>query len=1170
MKMSIFIKDLFVKPIDRSIDGVIKADDTRSIALEVEEYVLTSEIEKSLSDFLGAYNEHNTARQNGVWISGFFGSGKSHLLKMLALLLENNKIAGTPVLTQFLSKCEDEFLKAELKKACTIPSKSVLFNIDQKADTNDTKRDPLIFVFEKVFNEMCGYYGKQGYIAQFERDLDSRNLYKLFQDNYEKISGKKWLNGRTQAILEGNNIAKAYSQTTGETENIWGILDKYRKDYNLTIEDFANMVKEYIDRQGKGFRLNFFVDEAGQFIADNTQRMLKLQSLAEALATICDGRAWIFVTAQEDMTDVLGEINKNQANDFSKIQARFAHRMKLTSANVDEVIRKRLLAKKPEFIPDVHKLYEDQHCNFRTIFSFADGTLTYRNYEDIDDFTSSYPFVPYQFTLLQNAILTLSEHNLFEGRHNSVGERSMIGIFQSVAKDLMKATLGSLASFDSMFEGIRCVIKTNVIRTIYNLENTKGKNDILVRVLKVLFLVKYVRNFHASAQNIAVLLHSSFEGDPNFDGNPKDLVKNTQEALNKLEFNSYVQCNSGLYEYLTDEEQEIEKEIKNVKIDLDDIHQLLDQMIFEKIIGGSKIQCEMTRQYYTFSKKMDGKVLNGKKEMSIHILTPWNSDSTNKTLLTEAFAQDELVIELPKDSRLLEDVSLYLKTIKYVKQNSNIQNENIRRILDTRMNANNVRENEIKEHLDNLLRNSSFHVRGHKLELSSEKPKTLIEKACQEVIHRVYNQLGMITKIPVGKNIENYFTNQPDLGEITEAESEVLGIIKNNETKGLRTTIKSLKDNLTIQPYGWHDGAIIAVVARLVVRRKLEMRMNGELLDSPKRQIGALSSASGFANVTLELQETYTTAQIRKVKDFYKEFFKTPLSSTEPRQIGKDITESLQELVETLTCLDTDSSRYPILQNLKKPLQNLRQLAERAPVYFFTELTQDQIDSICEDNENFFEPIQSFIKGNGKEIFDQALEFLQDAKTNLMYIHHEEVDEMREILKDNNCSVLKRIPRLKELTQLLQSRISECVQNEIKKVTTQLQSLYSDFKAKPDFSIISQEEQLQLTREFQTQQGKFKEMTQIPVIREQLHDFEQNGLKRLNEKLYTLAHPVKEEPAGVVIASVPMTKPEPSFPKPWLENEADLDAYFSDWKKKLDELKDQLRAEIQQGKRIQL
>src|SRR3989338_5396043 len=142
------LKRIFNKPVDRPIEGVIKADDEASLRLEIEEYVLVKEVEKRLESFLDAYNNYEGA--NGVWISGFFGSGKSHLLKMLALLLENREVDGVKAFDLFAEKLKDEpMLAGALRKAVSIPSKSILFNIDQKADViSKTDVDALLSVFK--------------------------------------------------------------------------------------------------------------------------------------------------------------------------------------------------------------------------------------------------------------------------------------------------------------------------------------------------------------------------------------------------------------------------------------------------------------------------------------------------------------------------------------------------------------------------------------------------------------------------------------------------------------------------------------------------------------------------------------------------------------------------------------------------------------------------------------------------------------------------------------------------------------------------------------------------------------------------------------------------------------------------------------------------------------
>ncbi|MGZ8158953.1 MAG: hypothetical protein ACXWT4_09105 [Methylobacter sp.] len=109
--------------------------------------------------------------------------------------------------------------------------------------------------------------------------------------------------------------------------------------------DKAKLVRDYLDSKPDGHRVIFLADEVGQFIGDNTQLMLSLQTIVEQLGTLCQGRAWVIVTSQEDIDAAIGEANKAKSQDFSKIQARFHTRLSLASSNTDEVIGERLLSK---------------------------------------------------------------------------------------------------------------------------------------------------------------------------------------------------------------------------------------------------------------------------------------------------------------------------------------------------------------------------------------------------------------------------------------------------------------------------------------------------------------------------------------------------------------------------------------------------------------------------------------------------------------------------------------------------------------------------------------------------------------------------------------------------------------------------------------------------------
>ncbi len=555
------LNEIFAKDVQRPIEGVIKADDVAHLGTEVEEYVLTNEAAKGLELLLEEYTNYTNA--NGVWISGFFGSGKSHLLKMLAYLfgdVEGQEFDRAKVAESFRSKATGAFLPALLTKAEHIPAKSLLFNIDQKATliTKD-QTDALLKVFVKVFDESRGYFGNQGHVAWFERDLDNRGQYEAFKDAYARLSGIPWTQGREQSALEGTSIDRAFAEVNGG-EATDGIIKQYQASYAVSIEDFADEVKAWLDKQPDGYRLNFYVDEAGQFIGSDTHLMLNLQTVAESLNTKCAGRAWVFVTSQEDMDKVVGDRTKQQGNDFTKIQARFKTRVKLTSADVEEVIRKRLLEKNGAGEAALEAIYAKESANFKTLFDFVDGAKTYRNYTDAAHFVGTYPFVSYQFPLFQAAIEGISDHNVFEGRNSSVGERSMLGVVQQVAKDIGNVEVGRLATFDHMFAGIRASLKSAAQRSIDVAERNLD-NQLAIRLLKALFLVKYVESFQATPRNLTVLVYDRFGLDL------PALAEDVKEALTLLETQTYVQRNGNVYEYLTNEEQVIEEEIKNVDID---------------------------------------------------------------------------------------------------------------------------------------------------------------------------------------------------------------------------------------------------------------------------------------------------------------------------------------------------------------------------------------------------------------------------------------------------------------------------------------------------------------------------------------------------------------------------------------------------------------------------
>ncbi|MCC6503799.1 MAG: BREX system P-loop protein BrxC [Deltaproteobacteria bacterium] len=1179
------LKNIFHKPVDRPIEGVIKADDEASLRLEIEEYVLTNEVEKRLESFLDAYNNYEGA--NGVWVSGFFGSGKSHLLKMLALLLENRQIDGVSALDLFLPKCGDnEILRGDLKRAVAIPSKSILFNIDQKADViSKTQIDALLAVFVKVFDEMCGYYGKQGHIAQFERDLDSRGLYEQFKSAYEVAAGRTWQKGREQALLEGKNIAKAYAQVTGGDESqASGILDKYHSQYRVSIEDFAEQVRAYVERQSPDFRLNFFVDEVGQYIADNVKLMTNLQTIAESFATKCQGRAWVIVTAQEDMGMVVGELGKQQGNDFSKIQARFANRMKLTSADVAEVIQKRLLTKTEDGVSLLSDIYHAQSNNFKTLFDFADGSVTYRNFQDRDHFIHSYPFIPYQFALLQSAIQNLSQHNAFEGKHSSVGERSMLGVFQQVAIQIGDHEVGQLATFDLMFEGIRTALKSQIQKAIIQSEKHLD-SPFAIRLLKALFLVKYVKEFKPTVRNLCVLVLDGFNQDIPV------LRKQVEEALNLLEQQTYVQRNGELYEYLTDEEKDVEQEIKNTEVESADVAAELEKIVFDHVIKQRKIRYDENGQDYSFSRKLDDRLHGREYELAIHVISPFHENAENESILRmQSMGRDELLVLMPADERLIRDILMYKRTEKYIRQNISItQQEAVKRILADKGFQNRERYAQLQQRIQNLIVKAKLFVAGADIEMGSEDAQTRVMRGFHELISRAYPNLRMLRGITYTENdIAKCLKHSKqglfgtDATTLSESEQELLAFIQSNNRGGVRTTLKNLLEKFERKPYGWYYAAILCTLANLCARGKVEVRVDGNLLEDDELE-RALRNTHGHGNVVLEPQVEFTASQVRTLKEFFEDFFDAPPRANEAKALGKETGTALQEMMHQLSSLAAQAFQYPFLTVLTPVIEKLKELSNKPYTWYLTEFVSQE-DTLLNMKEGMIDPVRKFMSGPQKAIFDNARKFVQTQEPNFAYIEGDETSQVVTSLTDPECFKGNRMQQVKTQVETLQEKVTAQVEAEIAKAKETVIALIGRLCGMAEFSSLNGEQQELITRPFNEFTAAIERQKLIAVIRDTLRRFEESDYQRQLSQMTAWAQPEPmPEPASEAggktspsdSKQVAPARPEPRieyvpsrsvkvlFEKAWLADETDVDRY-------LESLRQALLEEIRKGKRIQI
>lgn len=570
------IHEMFVEDISRRIEVVVKVSDESDLLNEMREFVVTKEVNRILIDLFGRYTADGAANP-GVWISGFFGTGKSHLLKMISHILSNREVEGVKLGEYFKGKVREDFeCEGLVTNVLRIPTQTILFNIDTVADQAHRSGEANIYMpFKRMFDRTLGF-AEDPSIAKLERDLIYAGKFDRFKAIFERISGKSWLESRGKLMVMGKALDAAFAEALGyDPATTKDIKTRYKNETPLSIESFVQDIKDYLAGKPANFRLVFLVDEIGQYISRDQRTMLNLQTLVEALSVAFKGRVWVMVTAQEEVTEMVKTMSASQKSDFSKIMARFEVRVNLTSQNAREVIQKRLLKKKQ----DAEKLLDEYYDNLgqviRTRFNFPDDTSYNKSLPDGDSFTSFYPVLPYQVELFQNCLISLSNHGAFTGNYAAVGARSMLGVFQSALITIKEASLGSFVPFDLFFEGARGLLKQQPFHTILMLEG-RNEDPFSVRLLKLLYLLKYENTFPTTVKNLAVLMSE------NSDQDRQALEQRIQESLDQQVRYSFVQEVSGVYEYQTDIQQEVTKEIITTRLNDGELRRFIGDLFFRE------------------------------------------------------------------------------------------------------------------------------------------------------------------------------------------------------------------------------------------------------------------------------------------------------------------------------------------------------------------------------------------------------------------------------------------------------------------------------------------------------------------------------------------------------------------------------------------------------------
>ena len=975
------IRDMFADDINRKINGVIKVDQAADDVIEQElnEYVITRELKKHFITFFNYYGDafDQPTVDMGVWISGFFGSGKSHFLKMLSYLLENKEVKGIRSVERFRKKFEDDPATFMLiDRATKGQTETILFNIDIEGFSNKDKT-AVLRVFAKMFYNHLGFYGENLKVAMMERYIDQQGKTEEFRRVFEEKKGKSWLEMRRALAFNGKFIIPTLMEVLDMSEDDAKAWFNDKTATEISIAQLVEDMKAYVDTKPANFRLLFMIDEVGQYVGTDTDMLLNLQSLTEKIGSECEGKIWVICTGQE----AIDEIIKVRADEFSRIQARFKTRLSLSSSSVDEVIQKRILKKKPEATADLETVYEQNDSVLRNLFSFSGSILDIKGYSGPREFAENFPFVPYQFIIMQKVFAEIRKHGN-SGKHLSGGERSMLSGFQEAAQKIQEKDEYALVPFFRFYDTVHTFLDGSIRRVIERCQKAADNGDGIeqqdVDVLKLLYLIRYIDDIPSNLDNIVILMADDIRVD-------KIIMREAvRGCLDRLMSQNYIGRTGDTYNFLTDEEQDIQREIRDTNVDTASIVERIGQMIYGDIFKTSKFR--YGKYDFAFDKMVDGVTVGvATGGLCMRVLTV-ATDAIEKTefrLMTES--KDNKAIIVLADTPYYESLESAMKIRKYVKQRNVSQlPKPVKRIIENQQEEAGKYESNVKNELENAIEGAKFYVDGEHLEIKAGNAKSKIDQALEYLVAHVYSKLDLITE-NVGSDADiiailtGEVTMLPGMEPNRDAASAVEEYLEMQDAKKLPTSMADVQSKYSAIPYGWKEIDIAAVAARLIYSQKVTIKYAGNTIqpDDPKLP-DMLRKKSEIGKTSISKRKTISATMMREVKEMLREYFDIMDVPDDEDGLIRFVTEKFSEQRDYYASLNArydENHKYPDRALVRTAISLMDDiLSQKKDNIALIERVLKKEDALFDNKEAMSNGIENFFKTQ-VTVFDQAVQF---------------------------------------------------------------------------------------------------------------------------------------------------------------------------------------------------
>lgn len=1047
------IRELFQEDINRKINGVVKVnqDTTDVLVQELEEYVITSDLKKHFITFFNNYEKsfHESTDDIGVWISGFFGSGKSHFLKMLSYLLANQEVQGVRTVERFRKKFEDDpatFMPIDnVTKGHT---DTILFNIDIEGSI-DKDQTAVLRVFAKMFYKYLGFYGENLKVVRLEQLVKKLGKTDEFRRVFEEKHGISWLESRDAFEFLEDDVVETLKEVLGMSEAAAHNWFNGDENVDFSIAQLVTEMKEYVDQQPDDFRLLFMVDEVGQYVGGDTSLLINLQSLVEEIGSKCKGKIWVVCTGQEAIDEVI----KARENEFSRIQARFKTRLSLTSSSADEVIQERILKKKPEVEPALEEVYKNNESILRNLLSFTDAISDIKGYTGPQNFVKTFPFVPYQFIIMQKVFTEIRKHGNV-GKHLSGGERSMLSGFQEAAQKIQDKTEYALAPFYLFYDTVHSFLDSSIRSVIDRAQkvanNGNGIEQQDVDVLKLLYLIRYVDDIPANIDNIVILMADDIRLDK------IEMRKNVQNSLGRLLRQNYIGRSGDIYNFLTDEEQDIQRDIyKNTQIDTSAIVENIGQMIFADIYQTKKYH--HGKNDLPFDQMVDdtniGAVNGG---MKLHIMTV-ATDIVEKSEFRLRTGFEKQAIVVLADTPYYESLENAMKVEKYVKQRNMSQlPKSVQDIIHYHQDEAAKYKLSAMEELKKAIIHAKFYVDGEPVEIKNGDAKSKLDQAIERLAACVYSELNLVTKnadtdadilkVLKGEHLNGYMDDMEDNHNAALRMEEYLEL---QAEKKLPTSMADVQRHYQNIPYGWREIDIALIAAMLIYAQKVTIKYSGETIqpNNPKLP-DMLRKKSEIGKTIIAKRQVIIATKMRAVKELLREYLDVMDIPDDEDGLVAYIMDNFEKQKAHYEELDKryENHKYPDHKLVLKALELMNDiLSQHTDNIALIDRLIAKKDELL-DNKGDMQAVEDFFK-NQVQIFDEAVRLEKNLTNDLSYLQKEEeayeaLNQIRKITvgEAEQSSVYKRIPELNGLMDTVREgygRLLEAKRTEILEIIRQ-------------------------------------------------------------------------------------------------------------------------------------